>query len=345
MIFYAAFVPGLQECVAEAVKDRLPDAVIQKLLDGAIIFQTGCTYDKLNFFCFNNIFLVSDILDGEFSPETHMKKIIAAHKNDPVISCNNKKIQSFRIICSMENKFVPVNEKIKQDTERFIAMQSGMTVNRSLPDTEFWFLYRNETGKPGETSFSIFMKRLTKHASWEKSLRPGELPPPLAWMLCRLAGLKHSDTAADPFCGSGAIPLAALKHFPVKKFIACDNDPKAIARTKNALQNCSKEKYDVYKTDIRSILSILEKDSIDAIITDPPWGMYKETEIPIELFYDEMMKIFKGLLKEDGIIVLLTAKVPELQNAVKETELAVKQVIPILLSGKKTSIFIIKKEE
>jgi tRNA G10 N-methylase Trm11 len=344
VMYYASFVPGLQECIAGVVKERLPGAEIQKLLDGAIIFRTECTYDKLNFFCFNNIFLVSGIIENNRSLETHMKTIIASTKNDPVISLNNKKIQSFRIICSMENKLVPVNEKIKQDTEQFIASRSGMTVNRSLPDTEFWFLYRNESGNPGENSFSIFMKRLTKHSAWEKSLRPGELPPPLAWMLCRLAELKHSDTAADPFCGSGAIPLTALKYFPVKKVISCDHDPKAVTHTKNALKNCSEGKYNIYKTDIFSIFSILEKDSIDAIITDPPWGMYKETEIPIEQFYNEMMNIFADLLKEDGIIVLLTAKIIELEQAVEQAgKLVLQKVIPILLSGKKTNIFVIKK--
>ncbi|GHV51391.1 hypothetical protein AGMMS49579_06610 [Spirochaetia bacterium] len=339
LTYYATFVPGLQDCIAKVVKERLPNAVIQKLLDGAIIFETECTYDRLNFFCFNNIFLVSGIMTAP--PEAaqgiliaHMKKVIAADKNYPVISLNNKKIRSFRIICSMENKLVPVNEKTKQETERFIASQSGMTVNRSLPDTEFWFLYRSE-------GFSVFMKRLTKHGSFDKTLHPGELPPPLAWMLCKLSNPKNTDTVIDPFCGYGSIPAERLKHFPITKFYALDKNGTALEQTRKKITGTPAKFCHIEKADINSAVSICGEAAADAIITDPPWGMYEETDVPLQEFYDNMMKIFARLLKPNGTVILLTAKKEELLCAAERVNTFVlNRTIPILLSGKKAAIFV-----
>jgi tRNA1(Val) A37 N6-methylase TrmN6 len=364
--YYATFVPGLQDCIADAVKDRLSDVVIQKLLDGAIVFETSCTYDRLNFFCFNNIFLVSGIVEhagGKPAPaansgpggpqnaallEAHMKKAIAAGRNDPVIARNNKKIQSFRIICSVENKLVPVNEKLKQETERFIAAASGMAVNRSLPDTEFWFLYRSE-------GFSVFMKRLTKHGSFDKTLHPGELPPPLAWILCRLSNPKNTDTVIDPFCGYGAIPAERIKRFPLKKFYALDRDGATLEHTRKRItgtrsggsgESSPMAKFcRIEKADIHAAPSICGEAAADAIITDPPWGMYEETDVPLGEFYEGMMKIFARLLKPEGTLVLLTAKKEELLLAAeKAAAFSLHRTIPILLSGKKAGIFVFGKK-
>ncbi|GHV46396.1 hypothetical protein AGMMS49546_34310 [Spirochaetia bacterium] len=366
LTYYATFIPGLQDCIAEVVKERLPEAVIQKLLEGAIIFETPCTYDRLNFFCFNNIFLVSGIVEyasekrirdsGPMSSknaaplESHMKKVIApgggfagsSGKNDPVISLNNKKIRSFRIICSIENRLVPVNEKIKQETERFIAAQSGMAVNRSLPDTEFWFLYRSE-------GFSVFMKRLTKHGSFDKALHPGELPPPLAWMLCRLSNPKNTDTVIDPFCGYGSIPAERIKRFPLEKMYALDRDSAALEQARKKIAGpgsagkagAMAKSCHIEKADITSAPAICGEASADAIITDPPWGIYEKTDVPLQEFYDEMMKIFARLLKPKGTLVLLTAKKEELLLAAeKANAFTLNRPIPILLSGKKAAIFV-----
>jgi hypothetical protein len=95
-LFYAAFVPGFQDFIAELVKERLADVVIKKLLDGAILFETECTYDKLNFFCFNNIFAVIDVLENAAKNkalEAHIGKTLG--KPSSIISENNSKIRSF----------------------------------------------------------------------------------------------------------------------------------------------------------------------------------------------------------------------------------------------------------
>jgi predicted RNA methylase len=358
MIYYAAFAPGLQDVIAAVVRGRLDDVTIHKLLDGAVIFETACSYDRLNFFCFNNIFAVASIVEkaepeGRFRRESegsafpagvleeHMRAVIRAGKN-PVISENNKKILSFRIVFSIENKLAAVNEKIKRETEAFISRVSDLALNRSRPDTEFWFLYRRE-------GFSVFMKRLTRHASWEKQLHPGELPPPLAWTLCNLAGLGEKKSAAlsvlDPFCGYGSIPFQVLSRFPAQKIYASDSSPEAVQETRKKTGSVSPGRTcTVFRSDFRDLPKKPGMENIDRIITDPPWGFYRETDRDTAQFYREMLGCFKSLLAVSGRAVILSAAGEELEKASAENGFSVLNKIPILLSGKKTAIFLLKKE-
>ncbi|GHV96537.1 hypothetical protein AGMMS50293_28570 [Spirochaetia bacterium] len=353
--FYAAFIPGLQECIAEIIRERLPDAVIHKLLDGAVLFETQCSYDKLNFFCFNNIFAVAGIMEQngpDQALEAHITAVItgkaAAGKvsagipltAEKIIAQNSKKFHSFRIVVSKENKPAAVSEKLRAQAEQYITRLSDLSVNRSRPDTEFWFLYRSE-------GFSLFMKRLTLRASWEKSLHPGELPPPLAWILCRLGGLTHSDTVLDPFCGYGSIPDAVLKYFHITKCIACDNNSEAAAYTRGRFKDRTPGSFIFHKTDFRSLVSLVSEKSVDVIITDPPWGFYSpdkstlqdgEANISIKQLYEEMFRVFGVLLKEGGRAVVLCANKDEILGAATG-RFELQKNIPILLSGKKTAIF------
>ena len=182
------------------------------------------------------------------------------------------------------------------------------------------------------------MKRLTLRPSWEKSLRPGELPPPLAWILCRLARLKHDDVVLDPFCGYGSIPNAALRYFHITRFIAADNNEQAAAHTAARFKNRPGGAFTLHKTDFRSLVSLLPPKSVDAVITDPPWGYYHDGEESQGALYEKMFAVFDTLLKDDGRAVVLGARTDELPRAAG-ARFTLRQNIPILLSGKKAAIY------
>jgi predicted RNA methylase len=342
MIYYASFIPGIQQIVESIVRERLSDVCIHKLLDGAIIFESSCTYDRLNFFCFNNIFAVIDrreqLCTGT-ALESYIRSLCKRGLKSVVISENNKKIRSFRIVISMENRPVAVSDRTRLEVEHYIGTQSGLRPDRSAPDTEFWFLYRSETPSQG---FSIFMKRLTKHASLEKTLHKGELPPSLAYILCRLSQPVYTDTVMDPFCGYGSIPEQLFKHFPLERFYAFDIDDTALNYTRTKLSRISPSKCSIQKADIALVPSLLRPACLDVIITDPPWGIYKP--IPsIDRFYTEMLTLFAGLLKPAGRAVILSARDGGLDAAANTGSFEIVSTIPVLVSGRKATIFVLKK--
>jgi len=184
------------------------------------------------------------------------------------------------------------------------------------------------------------MKRLTIRPSWEKSLHKGELPPPLAWTLCRLAGLSHDDTVLDPFCGYGSIPDEAMKHFHITNFIACDNDREAIRYTEARFKKRKTPGFVLHKGDFSLLPSLVAEKSIDAIVTDPPWGQYKENSD--ERFFEKMFSVFEKLLKDGGRAVVLCANKDRLLEAVPGC-FRLENSIPILLSGKKAVVFQFKR--
>jgi tRNA G10 N-methylase Trm11 len=348
-LFFAAFVPGLQNFIEQIIKERLKDVKIHRLLDGAVLFETETGYDKLNFFCFNNIFAVIDIIEEEPTRrhggtgntdnflEDHIRAVIERRDKSDVISNNAKSFKSFRIVVSCENVPVSVDAGLRDEAEKYIAGVSGLKVNRSLPDTEFWFLLRREEEKK---SFSVFMKRLTLRPSWEKTLHKGELPPPVAWTLCRLAALVHGDTVLDPFCGYGSVPQEALKHFHITKFIACDNNKEAALYTKKRFKDRKKDNFVFYETDFSALPAIMGEGGIDAIVTDPPWGQFAKI-IDEASFYKNMFEVFAKLLKKGGRAVILSARdgLP-----VETGGLVLENSIPVLLSGKKAVIWVGRKE-
>jgi tRNA G10 N-methylase Trm11 len=339
ILYYASFIPGLQDFIADVIRERLSDVIIHKLLDGAVVFETETSYDKLNFFCFNNIFAVISIMEQNKSTDTldnHIKTFINGDfDGNEVIANNSKYIRTFRIVISHENKPAAIDEKLRLEAEKSISRLSGLKVNRTLPDTEFWFLYRREEASQSK-NFSVFMKRLTLHPSREKTLHKGELPQPLSWTMCRLARLSHSDTVLDPFCGYGSIPQEALKHFHIKKFIACDNDKQAALFSAERFKKQKTGEYTLFQTDFSTLPSLIADKSIDAIITDPPWGQYRE--IKDDAFYEKMFDVFGKLLKDGGRAVLLYANDDTLKKAVPACFKPEKN-IPILLSGKKAVIY------
>ena len=343
-LFYAAFIPGLQNFAAEIIRERLEDVTIHKLLDGAVLFETETSYDKLNFFCFNNIFAVISVMEHLESPHALEKHIRAAtnksgasvretSRAQEVIANNSKNFHTFRIVVSLENKPAAIDENLRIEAEKYISRLAGLKVNRSLPDTEFWFLFRRETC-PKE-NFSIFMKRLTLRPSWESSLHKGELPPPLAWTLCRIGGLAHGDTVLDPFCGYGSIPEAALKHFHITKFIACDNNREAAAYTAARFKKRKGCEFILHQADFFHLPSVVAEKSIDAIVTDPPWGQYRETGG--SRFHERMFEVFGKLLKDGGRAVVLYANDGAFLKAVPDC-FRLENTVPILLSGKKAVI-------
>ena len=91
-------------------------------------------------------------------------------------------------------------------------------------------------------------------------------------------------------------------------------------------------------------LSHIQDNSIDAIVTDPPWGLWEN--IPdIEDFYDRMFISFKRVLKEQGTMTILTARTVEFENAVRNAGLSIHDSLHTLVNGKKASLYVIARSE
>ncbi|UCC11220.1 MAG: methyltransferase [candidate division WOR-3 bacterium] len=341
--YVATFIPGFSKLVRELLMYHFPDTRTSILLDGLTVFSTVSDPTRLMYF--NNIFLLLHVFPTCGAQPMHeMLKYIARSKKAARTIAMNRPSPgaSFRIVTSRENRLVAVDNRMLARAEKHLTAETGMKVNRSRPDIELWCLYRREgTG--------FFMMRLTKHATTQRMLHKGELRPELAGLLCALSEPRDSDVFVDPFCGYGSIPLARAQLAPYRTIHALDNDMHMVTYLKKKLQT-----RDIpYPS--RSIrvghcdalhLDTFEDNSVDKIVTDPPWGIFdaKKTN-GIDLFYRDMLGECIRILKTSGILIILTAQKELLGNSVGYYSdiLEIADTYHILVAGEKAAVYKCKK--
>ena len=352
IIRYAStFIVGFQEVVKELLQTAVPQLKIIRLLDGLVVFQGAISPDdvkRLRFF--NNSYIILQTFDQLPSNAIHhMLNSVARDKslqkklNQPLKTIKAK--QSFRLIASSENQTVSIDKNLRTTIEnKLVALSSNkLTINRTRPDLEFWFLYRNE-------GLGFFLLRLTSQKS-EPPLEKGELRLELSHFLCFISEPKESDIFLDPFCGSGSIPIERVKSFPCNMIFASDKDQEKVTAVKTKLKTQRQlkrkriQKTFFVKNQDALHLASFEDGFIHKIVTDPPWGIFKQLDMDIVDFYSLMLKEFFRILKLDGHLVLLTARKEEFEIALSNFDHSFDLLnkYDILVSGKKAAVYKLKK--
>ncbi len=340
MNYYAStFISGFQEVVEKELKKRFKDIEIQILLDGFVTYRTSATFDKIQQLRFlNNSFILLSILKKDNKkPEALVLQLLknADFRRARVVS-TLPFVNLFRITISQENQTLAISPKILETAESFISKEFRLRIHKTRPDIEFWFSIRRE----GVCFFGARITPLgrTKVRKYEE----GELRQELAHLLSILSEPKKEDILLDPFAGSGAIPIERTKGFPFQKIYAADIDSykaKAI-REKVKLK---KLKIQFLHEDALTLPSIEDK-SITKIITDPPWGEYEpRPEEDINGLFESMLENFSRVLRDNGIVVLLLSRRIDFETTVHNSDFHISKKLDILVSGKKATVYILKK--
>jgi tRNA G10 N-methylase Trm11 len=116
----------------------------------------------------------------------------------------------------------------------------------------------------------------------------GELRPELANLLCWISDPNKKDVFLDPFAGSGAIPIERAKAFPYQKIIASDINADLFDKLKKRFHKTT-NKITIGKWDALHLTALID-ESIDKIVTDPPWGLFSHQEIDLKAFYTNMLR-------------------------------------------------------
>ncbi|RKJ41801.1 methyltransferase domain-containing protein [Acutalibacter sp. 1XD8-33] len=339
MRYFGQFIPGAEPIVREILLERLGPVPPLYLSGGAVEFETPLPYSDLNLFCFHNLFQTLYVSSAEPSPaglEKFLRALPAAPADWTAVQSHAAKCRSFRLVASCKNQLTAVSPAARSGVEKKLRQESGLKIDRSLPDSEFWALVRGD----GQ---AYFLKRLSRHRAYDKLLHPGELHPQLAHMMCWLARPKHTDLVLDPFCGYGAIPQELARRFPFARLCAFDLDPAALKITREKLPR--RENILVEKRDALRLAKVLPQGSVHAVVTDPPWGLYQDAGMELGAFYREVLAQLDRILAPDGRIVLLTAAKRELEAALEgRPGLTLSARYDILVSGKKCGLFLIARE-
>lgn len=178
---------------------------------------------------------------------------------------------------------------------------------------------------------------------WRKEYVPAGIDPSLAYIMCQIANMDENTILWDPFCGSGTIPITALLYFNIKKVICSDISGTAIEKCKKNLDasNISQDKCMIFRSSIKDIK--LNKQNIDRIITNLPFGIRVGTHEDNIKIYKELEERARNLLRTKGEIILLTQEKKLIRDTFKKDSWRVESLARINEGGLLPEIFRIRK--
>ncbi len=325
--FISTFITGFQDVVKIDLEKRFANIKILNLYDGLVHYKyDGDSRQLEKIIYFNNTFFVLKTMKGKGLNFPSLAGAVCSGKNYFLVNKG-----SFRVRFQNENQFAKVDKSLTRRAEEYVLRNSKLQLDRLSPTNEIWFSIRRE-------GFAFCGELISKREFTEKNLNKGELRPEIAYLMCCFAELPSQAAVADPFCGFGSIPIRLQKNFNCSKIYASDIDKDKIELVQKKF-TAGDEPVEVRQTDAFELEHIPD-NSLDAIVTDPPWGLWEN--IPdIEAFYNKMFESFCRILKPAGTMTILSARTAELEAAAKNQGLAIKKSLHTLVNGKKASLYFI----
>lgn len=329
--YAATYITGLGDLVEHALKHDIPELEILGSDDGLVVFTAPQSYEQLvNISYINNLYYTF-VYDPALGQEKSVHAIVKLLT--PKASFPKLQGKTFRLMVMRGSQLEHVTKEIATKMKDKIQAQTGLSFSPLKADVEFWVLVRNN----GAVMFGY------KRDVWvdRPKLEKGELRPKVAELLVMASNPTAEDVFLDPFAGYGALPLARTRLDACKKIILCEKKGQLVDVLKKRFRQ--NKQIDIHQTDALQ-MNFLGSESIDVIVTDPPWGMYEEVPLDMPVFYSKMLAEFARVIKQDGRIVVLTGQPEAFEVAVSEqSALTVKKTYTTLINGKKASVYVMEK--
>lgn len=146
----------------------------------------------------------------------------------------------------------------------------------------------------------------------------------LAYAMVRMANIKKGDLVCDPFCGSGTILLEALDVYRTEQ-IRCVGMDVSRRSQNGARENAIAEGFNddvcqFHCCDARNFKRHLEDESVDAIVSNLPWGVItgQKNVSDLQTMYEIFLRNAWYVLKDGGRIVMLVLRGLQLTRIIRK---------------------------
>lgn len=316
-LYFATFASGAQDIIAARLR-QYPNGIlaVKDVTDGLITFESDLTANQLSELrFFHNVYQTL----GDYAQTPSNAELVASAKAQIP--------QGSTFILRVRHGSQP--ESPDPGLVASLSRATGATHVAHRPQMQLALLKRAD----GRILWGIALPRVGFKT---RALEPGELRPELAHILGLVASVNSRHAVLDPFAGYGAIPREMLQGFHCQKVIAVESNESLVPHLKS-IPNLVALYGDAGQ------LAHIESRSIDRIVTDPPWGDFTD------MAPDELRHLYHGafiqmhrVLRAKGCAVILTA-VDFLPELAAEFGFTIEKQYPILVSGRKATIYKIRK--
>lgn len=335
--YYSTCPAGLEGIVKDLLRERLGGCRIKRLLSGALLYEADAPAGEMD--CLQNTYEVIALRPrcARFQEALRWAASDGRLARFADQAMRRWGFKRFRVMFSEANRLSQADPRARA------ALEKGITaarVDRVNPDTELLLLWRSE-------GLALLLLRLTRRVNNRQTLKRGELSPAVAQCMVFLAHPRPDHVFLDPFSGHGALG-AARAQSGFREMALLDIDGEMVKETREKLQRVRRSgrgRLTVQRGDALNLASILPAESVDEIVTDPPWGLYEPLPLPPEAFYPAMLKSFCGVLRPGGYLVLLSADKAHFERALRaESGLRWVEKKDILVNGKKAAVYLAQRE-
>jgi tRNA (guanine6-N2)-methyltransferase len=336
----AARVPGARESGRRVVPERA----------GMTIFTAPRPEALSVLRCAEDIFALAGYRGGLEPDKSSLDRIRAAAREAPFVrEALDARVRflpgvragrrlRFRVVARLagEHEFRRVD--LQRAVERGVQERLDHTwrLDEQTADLEFW-----ATMIGGELFFAIRLgDDSMRHREYKTAHLPGSLRPAAAAALAWLSEPDDRDVVLDPFCGAGTVLIERAHLGRYARLIGSDRDPAAI-RAARANVGPRYKPIDLEGWDAGAIP--LGDASVNAIITNLPWGARYGTHGEHRRLYPDWFAEFDRLLAAGGRMVLLTAEWRIMQDMISRGRIRPEKIIRANILGAPASVYVIRK--
>lgn len=179
---------------------------------------------------------------------------------------------------------------------------------------EIWLTIQGKTAVCGIR----LSDKTMRHRTWKEEHLPASLRPTMAAAMVRLAGAAGGDFVLDPMCGAGTIlgeqiELSKLRKAGRVEVLGGDFDKTALRAAAANLKRVGPALIAQWDA-TRLPLAV---DSVDRIISNPPFGKQLSSPEEIGPLYRAMIRECDRALKNGGKAVFLVSEMQPLRDAIR----------------------------
>ena len=349
---YAIVLPGLEAVAADEITRDL-GGEIKKTERGLVLFRAPeITPDLMKLRTVEDVFLLAWGTDSLTYKATDLKQIQHWTAKEPdwqhllrlhhTVHPKPKGKPSYRLVSQMTG----THAYRRIDAAKAMAQGLGGVFPTSWKPAaenaavEVWLTIHGATAVCGLR----LSDRTMRHRTWKTEHLPASLRPTMAAAMVRLAGTSPGDLVVDPMCGAGTImgeqiELSKQRRAGHVQIVGGDLEFNGLRAAVSNLRRVGPALLTHW--DARRLP--LPRNSVDRIISNPPFGKQMASPEEIGPLYRAMIREYDRVLKDGGRAVLLVSEGQALRDAIHPVKWEAQRQLRVEVLGQGAAISVWRK--